>query len=494
MNHANSSQQGTDVLVVGAGVVGLATALAARRAGYSVQVLERAQSAAGGMHEPLAQPGSAAPGPAAGGVSDTPPEPPHGAPDAGAPTSDPATVVGWPATSRVYALAPASVALLQTLDAWPCGLPWFTPGPVRGMAVYERASRGQIALSSEAATDRAAQVDAGSDGQVDTQADARVAAQVDMNVDMQGGPQTDPQTEPQAEAQMASIVGHDALVRALTEACARAGVPIAWGHAITDVMPAGDGAQVVTDDGAHWSGRLVCAADGARSTVRALLGVPIDGASYGQSGVTAVLRLSAPHEGVARQHFREGEVLALLPLADPYAVVLVWSARTAHAETLLELSEPAFLSRLNTALALPGIEARFATDRRSFPLRWLRAERMVSGRVVLLGDAAHVMHPLAGQGLNLGLGDVAEFATAVLPTLGAPGLSRVLGRFERSRKAEAVLYRGTVDSLFRLFNARGLRALRGAGLNLVDHLPPLKRMIVARASGRRIASPEPSNG
>ncbi len=430
LNKSTISQQGTDVLVVGAGVVGLATALAARRAGCSVQVLERGQAPFGAVSAPSARS------------------------ESGASAPDPAATAGWPATSRVYALAPASVALIKELDAWPADAPWFAPGPVRGMAVYERASRGQIALSSAGAAHRSAQVD----------------------------------------AQMASIVGHDPLIRALIEACARAGVPIAWGHTITDVMPAGDGAQVVTDDGAQWSGRLVCAADGARSTIRGLLGVPIDGASYGQSAVTAVLRLSAPHEGVARQHFREGEVLALLPLADPYEVVLVWSARTAHAEALLELADPAFLSRLNTALALPGIEAISAMQRLSFPLRWLRAERMVCGRVLLLGDAAHVMHPLAGQGLNLGLGDVAEFVDAVLPALTAPGLGRVLGRFERSRKAEAMLYRGTVDSLFRLFNAGGLRVLRGAGLNLVDHLPPLKRMIVARASGRRIASLEPSNG
>lgn len=421
LNKARISTQDTDVLVVGAGVVGLATALAARRAGCAVQVLERAQAPAVAMLGPSVRSEREALG---------------------------------PATSRVYALAPASVALLQTLDAWPVGAPWFSPGPVCAMAVYERASRGEIALSTRTARDSASQ----------------------------------------ADAQMASIVGHDPLIRALTEACARTGVPIAWDHTITDVTPAGDGARVVTDDGTQWFGRLVCAADGARSTMRELLGVSIDGASYSQSGVTAVLRLSAPHESVARQHFCAGEVLALLPLADPHDVVLVWSARSAHAETLLELPESAFLSRLNAALALPGIEAVSATDRLSFPLRWLRAERMVCGRVALLGDAAHVMHPLAGQGLNLGLGDVAEFADTVLPALAAPGLGRVLGRFERSRKAEAVLYRGAVDSLFRLFNAKGLRALRGAGLNLVDHLPLLKRMIMARASGRRIASLEPSNG
>lgn len=418
-------KQNLDVLVVGGAAVGLATALAAHAADLSVQVLERAPA-------PV-QPRSADTNALDADSS---------ARCAGSVPNDDDHLV-MPDESRVYALAPASVALLKSLDAWPERSGWFRPGFIRSMSVYERASRGQIMLARPP-----------DDG---------------------------------GDFTMAAVVPHGQLIRALTEACGRAGVPIEYGQTVTAARNQPDVAVVETGQGDTYAARLLCAADGARSAVRDLLHIPVDGASYHQSGVTAVLSLSAPHGGVAWQHFRNGEVMAFLPLADLQKAVLVWSARDAHAEQLMGMPAPVFLKALNEAMALDGPIVTAAADRRRFPLRWQRALAMHEGRALLLGDAAHVIHPLAGQGLNLGFGDVAALATDLLPGLGQPGYARLLGRYVRARKADALMYRAATDGLFRLFNFQAARPLRGAGLSLVNRLGPLKRAIVERASGAQLA-------
>lgn len=405
------------VLVVGGGAVGLAAALAAKRTGHSVVVLEQ------GPKWVWRQPGSVAP------------------------ESDNAVDGGdhllMPDESRVYALAPASIELLRSLGAWPVASGWFRPGHIHAMSVYERASRGQIDLAGAA-----------DDGE---------------------------------RPGMAAVVPHTQLMRALVEACERDGLSIEYGQSVSSVVNQATTARAETEAGTRFEATLILAADGANSGVRERLNIPVDGASYRQFGVTALLSLSAPHGGVARQHFRNGEVIALLPLADRHRCVLVWSAREPHAEQLVHMPEPAFLKELNEALALDSLVVQMASDRRAFPLRWQRALSMHEGRVLLLGDAAHVIHPLAGQGLNLGLGDVGALAAGPLPCLGQPGFGRALGRYVRARKADALLYRAATDGLFRLFNLAPARRLRGAGLGLVNRVGPLKRAIVRHASGAQLA-------
>lgn len=223
--------------------------------------------------------------------------------------------------------------------------------------------------------------------------------------------------------------------------------------------------------------KLVVGADGANSFVREQAGIRVKERSYGQVGLVANFRCARPHRNVAYQWFQQGAVLALLPLPGDH-VSMVWSTGAPPAaEELCREVERATSGALG--------ELSLVTPPRSYPLRRLSAERMVAPRIALVGDAAHVIHPLAGQGLNLGLQDARELA-AVLASREPrrdPGDLRLLRRYERAR-AEPILAMDTmVDSLFRLFSAESamVASLRNAGLNLTDRLPVLKNMLIRQA-------------
>lgn len=237
-------------------------------------------------------------------------------------------------------------------------------------------------------------------------------------------------------------------------------------------------------DGKKVSARLVVGADGADSFVRKQAGIPARGRDYGQSAVVANFGCEKPHQNVAYQWFQRGAVLALLPLAGEH-VSMVWSVPTSEARRISQLPEEELCREVEVAAR--GVLGRMtmATPARSYPLRRLAAGRLVAPRVALAGDAGHVIHPLAGQGLNLGLQDARSLA-AVLSArepLRDPGDVGLLRRYERSR-AEPILAMDTmVDSLFRLFGAEGAlpERLRNAGLNLTDRFPVVKNMLIRRA-------------
>jgi ubiquinone biosynthesis UbiH/UbiF/VisC/COQ6 family hydroxylase len=191
-----------------------------------------------------------------------------------------------------------------------------------------------------------------------------------------------------------------------------------------------------------------------------------------------------PHGNVAYQWFRRGAVLALLPLPGNH-VSMVWSLPTAEARSLSTLQGEALSHAVE--LAAGGVlgELETVTAPRSYPLRRLAAERLVAPRVALAGDAGHVIHPLAGQGLNLGLQD-ARTLSAVLYSREPqrdPGELRLLRRYERSRAEPILAMDAMVDSLFRLFGAEGrfTARMRNAGLNLTDRLPVVKSMLMRQA-------------
>ena len=223
--------------------------------------------------------------------------------------------------------------------------------------------------------------------------------------------------------------------------------------------------------------KLVVGADGANSSVRQQAGIGVKEKSYGQVALVANFRCARAHRNVAYQWFQQGAVLALLPLPGDH-VSMVWSTGAPPGEENLCLEVERATRGALGALTL-------VTPPRSYPLRRLSAERMVAPRVALVGDAAHVIHPLAGQGLNLGLQDARELA-AVLASREPrrdPGDLRLLRRYERAR-AEPILAMDTmVHSLFRLFSAESALAgsLRNAGLNLTDRLPVLKNMLIRQA-------------
>ena len=243
-------------------------------------------------------------------------------------------------------------------------------------------------------------------------------------------------------------------------------------------------ATVGLRDGTNVCARLIVGADGANSWVRSQAGIAASDSDYGQDAVVANFRCEKPHRNVAYQWFQRGAVLALLPLAGDH-FSMVWSLPTGQARRVSEMEHKTLCRAVETATRGVLGELALITPPRCYALRRLAAERMVAPRVALAGDAAHVIHPLAGQGLNLGLQDARALA-AVLSSrepLRDPGELRLLRRYERSR-AEPILAMDTmVDSLFRLFGAHGGFAtrLRNAGLNLTDRLPVVKNMLMRQA-------------
>jgi ubiquinone biosynthesis UbiH/UbiF/VisC/COQ6 family hydroxylase len=245
-----------------------------------------------------------------------------------------------------------------------------------------------------------------------------------------------------------------------------------------------DWATLGLDEGRSVRAKLVVGADGASSFVRRAAGIAATDRDYGQSAVVANFRCAKAHRNIAYQWFQRGAVLALLPLPGDH-VSMVWSLPALEAKRIGAL-EPEVLCREVEDISSSALgELSTVTPPRSYPLRRLAAERLVAPRVALAGDAGHVIHPLAGQGLNLGLQDARALA-AVLDAREPhrdPGELRLLRRYERCR-AEPILAMDTmVDSLFRLFGAESRVAarLRNAGLNLTDRLPVVKSMLMRQA-------------
>lgn len=233
---------------------------------------------------------------------------------------------------------------------------------------------------------------------------------------------------------------------------------------------------------------LLALAEGKHSATRAQLGVAMPLQPYGQLAVAARLVADADHGGVARQWFRAPDVLALLPLDRPEprrSYALVWSLPQAQAQVLLDADPAAFEQALAEATGGAAGELRLAGERAGWPLLYARAEAVCGAGWVLLGDAAHVVHPLAGQGLNLGLADVRALTEvlAAREPWRALGDERLLQRYARRRALPTLAMGQLTDGLLSLFAHPSpmVRELRNRGLGLVDSLPPLKRLLASFA-------------
>ncbi|MGQ0619087.1 MAG: UbiH/UbiF/VisC/COQ6 family ubiquinone biosynthesis hydroxylase [Panacagrimonas sp.] len=247
------------------------------------------------------------------------------------------------------------------------------------------------------------------------------------------------------------------------------------------------GVHLSLSDGSTVDTALVVGAEGAHSGLREAAGIGTEGWSYGSTAVVCHLTCSVPHHGEALQRFLPTGPVALLPLSDGRRS-LVWSTTDDEARQLTALADEAFSRHLEDAVQGAAGSIGPVTRRLVFPLRLMHAERYVASRFALVGDSAHVIHPLAGQGLNLGLGD-AEKLVGELAAAKAAGRDwtalRTLKRYERARADANLEMMALTDALHRAFHLQVplLRGLFGRGLEWVDRVPAIKRGLVRRAQG-----------
>jgi 2-octaprenyl-6-methoxyphenol hydroxylase len=249
--------------------------------------------------------------------------------------------------------------------------------------------------------------------------------------------------------------------------------------------------SVKLKDGSAISSRLLVAADGARSSIREQAGIATHGWQYGQSGIVTTVRHERDHNGRAEEHFLPAGPFAILPLkrdAAGHRSSIVWTEETIEAERIVALDDAGFHSELEKRFGLHLGEIAAVGPRRAFPLGLHVARSFVAERIALVGDAAHVIHPIAGQGLNMGLKDVAALAETIVDAarLGLdPGSPVTLERYQRWRRFDTMAMGAATDGLNRLFSNRSdaLRLVRDVGLGLVDRLPALKDLFIREAAG-----------
>jgi len=337
---------------------------------------------------------------------------------------------------------------------------------------------------------------------------SRVTAVQSMQVVGDAGGQVTLHGWQRMQAQLAWIVESDSLERALHQALQM--FEVEWVEEPFGQFARnenGDITGVLTGSGRALPAQLIIGADGAASAVRQAAGIACFERAYGQIGLVANLQAQIPHQACACQWFEHGEILALLPMPDavfPDApapksqVSMVWSMNEARAQALLALPADAQAQRLQSFLtgmtgnALGKLIVR--SDILHFPLTLLESDMIATGSqttgsqtgIALVGDAAHRVHPLAGQGLNLGLGDVENLIRVLMdkPALVSPGDASVLRRYRRARAQSVWAMRMATDGLQRLF-ASDVPAVvwaRNLGMQCVEHLPGIKQRLIAAAA------------
>lgn len=288
------------------------------------------------------------------------------------------------------------------------------------------------------------------------------------------------------EPDLGHIAENQSVQSALTDRALASGVVLLRTE-LSSLECSGDAIRVTLKDGRSLAAGLLIGADGSESGVRRQCGITTRGWDYDQHAVVAHLQPECVHASTAWQRFLDTGPLALLPLADG-RVSLVWSTLPAMADELKHCDDQAFAERVTAASAAVLGFLVPTTRRASFPLRLLHARRYAAERVALLGDAAHTVHPLAGQGINLAFLDAAALVDVLGHALAAgddPGELAVLRRYERWRKAEALPVIALLDGLKRLFSGGNplQSRLRRDALSLAQAARPLKRVLMQRAQG-----------
>ena len=357
-----------------------------------------------------------------------------------------ASLAQTPFSSRVSALTPGSRAFLETLGVWPL-LETLRYCPYRDMVVWERDGTGRIHFAADS-----------------------------LHLDALG-----------------YIVENALLVAALAERARERGIVQHYGVGLEALQRAAQGWELLLDDGSTRHGALVIGADGGASRVRELCDFPVREWSYAQRDLVCTVRCTQPHAFTAWQCFLPTGPLAFLPLYEPGATEqrccsIVWSCDEPLADELLALPAAQFAARLAAAFEQRLGSLEVLDSPRAFPLQQRHASRYIRAGVALVGDAAHTIHPLAGQGINLGFSDARMLAEVLQHALqrGEPWAGeQVLSRYQRRRKPENLGMMLGMEGFKRAFgsDALWLRLLRNQGLKLADRTAPLKHLLMKRAMG-----------
>ena len=272
-----------------------------------------------------------------------------------------------------------------------------------------------------------------------------------------------------------------------TRAAALGVVLVGGGVSVSRFETAGTGITAYPSSGEPLAARLLVAADGGRSRLRDQAGIAMHGWDYGQSGIVTTVAHERDHEGRAEEHFLPAGPFAILPLTGRRSS-LVWTEKTAEAKRIVALDDAAFHAELERRFGLKLGEISAVGPRAAFPLSLRIARSFIADRMALVGDAAHVIHPIAGQGLNLGIRDAAALAECIIDaaTLGLDiGAPDVLERYQRWRRFDTVSMGIATDGLNRMFSNDfdPLRLVRDVGLGLVERFPTAKRFFIKEAAG-----------
>ena len=284
----------------------------------------------------------------------------------------------------------------------------------------------------------------------------------------------------------AHMIENPPLIAALTERAEDLGVELfPLGIASFENNPGN--IAVTLSNGEMLAAKLLVAADGARSAIREQAGIKSFGWSYGQAGIVTTIAHEREHNGRAEEHFLPAGPFAILPLKGKRSSI-VWTEDEKEAERIVALPDAEFHAEVERRFGLRLGDIAIAGPRRAYPLGLSVARSFVAERIALVGDAAHNIHPIAGQGLNMGLRDIAALAESLVDAvrLGLdPGSAVVLDRYQRWRRFDTMAMGVATDGLNRLFSNRSdvLRLMRDVGLGLVDRLPVLKEFFIREAAG-----------
>lgn len=256
-----------------------------------------------------------------------------------------------------------------------------------------------------------------------------------------------------------------------------------------------DFVELILNDDRCLSSKLVIAADGGNSTIRKLLGLGALERDYQQTAITANITPERQHQGRAFERFTDSGPIALLPMSDNRCS-LVWTVKTGDETDILKLSDHDFLAQLQDRFGYRLGKLMQVGQRNSYPLKLMQADQTVQQRIVLVGNAAHSLHPIAGQGFNLGLRDVAALADVLTTKNNDCGDAELLHDYKQWRQGDQDNVIETTDTLVKLFSNNNplLGHIRGAGLTLVDAIPPAKHWLAQKSMGLARKQPRLGRG